>query len=361
MSRPTSLVGQRTRRATHSRRRRFGKDQMHPVCLPHTYAQRHADPECPSTSWPTYLITETSTSPQYYRIGEDRRRDAVDRVTALSSTGTATESGVRPSAAGIRTRPLPVGEVRRSLRRFTANPPTCKPADGCTARSGSAASAAITSATDVSFCPTSPPTIDDLLRTREPPHAAIAVSMVGPVDATQRTRDTRIRRLINRVKGDNDRTDAANGPASTKGQRNPQTPRRVPGHPTTATATSNHQKGRGMTRQPTNSRAHSRGNEQRAGGRLSSTRERVTCVLEQACPRHRDSVLASPAPRSTRSSFTAPRSARKITLPSHPPARAGDRPVVTEPRCSRSAAAHERAVRLNTGSSPRETTVRSAR
>ena len=38
----------------------------------------------PSTCWPSSSITGANVTRGYYRIGEDRRRDAVDKVTALS-------------------------------------------------------------------------------------------------------------------------------------------------------------------------------------------------------------------------------------------------------------------------------------
>jgi hypothetical protein len=51
----------------------------------HTYAQRHADAGVPIDVLADLLDHRNlNVTRRYYRIGEDRRRDAVDRVTALS-------------------------------------------------------------------------------------------------------------------------------------------------------------------------------------------------------------------------------------------------------------------------------------
>jgi hypothetical protein len=81
--------------------------------------------------------------------------------------------------------------------------PTSPPAAG-PARSGSAAPAATTSCTDVSYLPDLTAYLDDLLRTRERLAAAIdGVDDWARADATPAQEEiTRIRRLIGRVQGD---------------------------------------------------------------------------------------------------------------------------------------------------------------
>ena len=92
-----------------------------------------------------------STRPRgYYRVGEARRREAVDKVTAMQlRPARQPDLARRPRPAGLRARPL--RRRRRSPSPTAPAPsrPTCQPA-AAPARSGSAAPAATTSA------PTSP-------------------------------------------------------------------------------------------------------------------------------------------------------------------------------------------------------------
>ena len=62
----------------------FDKNRIFPYAYRHTYAQRHAD-----AGVPVDVLRELMdhlhlvTTQGYYRVGEERRRDAVDRVTAM--------------------------------------------------------------------------------------------------------------------------------------------------------------------------------------------------------------------------------------------------------------------------------------
>jgi hypothetical protein len=61
------------------------KTRIVPYAYRHTYAQRHADAGVPIDVLADLLDHRNlNVTRRYYRIGEDRRRDAVDRVTALS-------------------------------------------------------------------------------------------------------------------------------------------------------------------------------------------------------------------------------------------------------------------------------------
>ena len=64
---------------------RFDPTKIVPYAYRHTYAQRHADAGVPIDVLAELLDHRSYTVTRgYYRIGEDRRRDAVDKVTALS-------------------------------------------------------------------------------------------------------------------------------------------------------------------------------------------------------------------------------------------------------------------------------------
>jgi integrase len=62
----------------------YDKDRVIPYAYRHTYAQRHADAGVP-VDVPAELMDHRSlnVTRRYYRVGEERRRDAVDKVTAM--------------------------------------------------------------------------------------------------------------------------------------------------------------------------------------------------------------------------------------------------------------------------------------
>src|SRR5664279_1668785 len=62
----------------------YDKSKIVPYAYRHTYAQRHADAGVPIDVLATLMDHRSlNTTKHYYRVGEARRRDAVDRVTAL--------------------------------------------------------------------------------------------------------------------------------------------------------------------------------------------------------------------------------------------------------------------------------------
>jgi hypothetical protein len=120
----------------------FDITKIVPYAYRHTYAQRHADAGIPIDVLAELLDHRSySVTRRYYRIGEDRRRDAVDTVTALSfdrhgnriwrdahalmesdrTTATRTGPVWRCGAAGIR----PVRRHGPGARRVTD---ACTPA-----------------------------------------------------------------------------------------------------------------------------------------------------------------------------------------------------------------------------------------
>jgi integrase len=63
----------------------LGPDRVVPYCYRHSYAQRHADAGVPLDLLADLLDQRNlNITRRYYRIGEDRRRGAVERVAALS-------------------------------------------------------------------------------------------------------------------------------------------------------------------------------------------------------------------------------------------------------------------------------------
>ncbi|WP_234329657.1 site-specific integrase [Streptomyces viridochromogenes] len=62
----------------------FDKTRIFPYAYRHCYAQRHADAGVPVDVLKELMDHRLITTTQgYYRVGEERRREAVDRVTAL--------------------------------------------------------------------------------------------------------------------------------------------------------------------------------------------------------------------------------------------------------------------------------------
>ena len=133
----------------------FDKARIVPYAYRHTYAQRHADAGVPIDVLAELLDHRNlNVTRRYYRVGEDRRRAAVDTVTAMSFDRHGNRiwrDAARP--AGLRARPLRRRRGRRPLRALHRTVQRRRPA-AAPARSGSAAPAATTSAPTSPTCPT---------------------------------------------------------------------------------------------------------------------------------------------------------------------------------------------------------------
>jgi hypothetical protein len=146
----------------------------------------------------------------YYRVGEDRRRDAVDKVTAMSFDrhGRHIWRGARALLESEHAR-YAVGEV--AVPYGTCTEPSNVAAGGgaCPVRYRCAGCDHFR--TDISYLPDLTAYLDDLLRTRERLAAAIdGVDEWARADATPAKEEiTRIRRLIGRINGDLARLPAA--------------------------------------------------------------------------------------------------------------------------------------------------------
>jgi integrase len=182
----------------------FNPAKIVPYAYRHTYAQRHADAGVPIDVLAELLDHRNlNVTRCYYRAGEDRRREAVDKVTALSFDRHGNRIW-RDAAALLESAHAryQVGEVAVPCGRCTEPSNVQAGGGACPIRFRCAGCDHFR--TDVSYLPDLTAYLDDLLRTRERLAAAIdGVDEWARADATPAAEEiTRIRRLIGRVKGD---------------------------------------------------------------------------------------------------------------------------------------------------------------
>jgi hypothetical protein len=169
-----------------------------------TAAQRHADAGVPIDVLAELLDHRNlNVTRCYYRVGEDRRREAVDKVTALSFDRHGNriwqDAATLLESAHAR---YQVGEVAVPYGRCTEPSNVQAGGGACPVRFRCAGCDHFR--TDVSCLPDLTAYLDDLLRSRERLAAAInGVDEWARADATPAEEEiTRIRRLISRIKGD---------------------------------------------------------------------------------------------------------------------------------------------------------------
>jgi hypothetical protein len=182
----------------------FDPTNIVPYAYRHTYAQRHADAGVPIDVLAELLDHRSYTVTRgYYRIGEDRRRDAVDTVTALSFDrhGNRIWRDAHALLDSERARHA-IGEV--AVPYGTCTEPTNVKAGGGTCPVRFRRAGCDHFRTNIAFLPDLQAYLDDLLRTRDRLAATIdGVDDWARADATPTEEEiTRIRRLINRIKGD---------------------------------------------------------------------------------------------------------------------------------------------------------------
>lgn len=182
----------------------FDRSKIVPYAYRHTYAQRHADAGVAIDVLSALLDHRTlDVTRRYYRVGEERRRAAVDTVTAFSFDrhGNRIWRDAQALLDSEHAR-YAVGEVAVPYGRC-AEPSNVQAGGGaCPVRFRCAGCDHFR--TDVAFLPDLTAYLDDLLRTRERLAAAVdGVDEWARADATPTEEEiTRIRRLINRIKGD---------------------------------------------------------------------------------------------------------------------------------------------------------------
>ena len=182
----------------------FDKAKIVPYCYRHTYAQRHADAGvAPDVLRDLMNHRNINATLRYYRIGEDRRREAVDKVAALQFDrhGNRIWRDVRALLDAEHAR-YAIGEVAVPYGRCTEPSNVAAGGGACPIRFRCAGCDHFR--TDVSYLPDLTAYLDDLLRTRERLAAAIdGVDDWARADATPAQEEiTRIRRLISRINGD---------------------------------------------------------------------------------------------------------------------------------------------------------------
>jgi hypothetical protein len=142
------------------------------------------------------------TTKQYYHVGEARRREAVDRVAAMQFDRHGNRIWRQAKAL------LDSEHARRAVGEVAVPFGVCAEPSNVTAGGGACpyrfrCAGCDHFRTDVSYLPDLQAYLDDLLRTRERLRAAVDLDAWARAEATPSDEEiTRIRRLINRIKGD---------------------------------------------------------------------------------------------------------------------------------------------------------------
>lgn len=182
----------------------YDKNRIIPYAYRHSYAQRHADSGVPIDVLRDLMDhTDFDVTRGYYRIGEERRREAVDKVTAMQFD----RHGNRVWRDTVTL--LDTEHARYAVGQVAVPYGTCTEPSNVQAGGGACpvrfrCAGCDHFRTDVSYLPDLTAYLDDLLRTRERLAAAISgVDEWARADATPATEEiTRIRRLITKIKGD---------------------------------------------------------------------------------------------------------------------------------------------------------------
>ena len=181
----------------------FDKDRAVPYSYRHTYAQRHADAGVPIDVLAELLDhRDLNVTRGYYRVGEERRRGAVNKVTAMQFDrhGNRIWRDARALLDDEHAR-YAVGSV--AVPYGTCTEPSDVAAGGtdCPVRFRCAGCDHFR--TDVSYLPDLTAYLDDLLRTRERLAAATGIDTWARDQAAPAGQEfTVIRQLISRIKGD---------------------------------------------------------------------------------------------------------------------------------------------------------------
>jgi integrase len=183
----------------------FDKKRIFPYAYRHTYAQRHADAGVGVEVLRELMDhRQLSTTQQYYRVGEERRREAVDRVTTMQFDrhGNRIWREAKTLLDSERVRRA-VGEV--PVPYGGCSEPGNVAAGGCDCPLRFRCIGCGHFSSDVSYLPDLQAYHDDLLRNRERLLATIDADDWAKAEALPSDEEIkRIRRLINRMKGDLD-------------------------------------------------------------------------------------------------------------------------------------------------------------
>jgi integrase len=181
----------------------FNTATLVPYCYRHTYAQRHADAGVPVDVLQKLMDHSSLDAPKrYYRVGEKRRREAVDRLVALQFDrhGNRIWREAKDLLDSEHARRA-VGEVVVPFGVCTE--PTNVKAGGHACPYRFRCVGCDHFRTDASYLPDLQTHLDDLLRNRERLRAAADVDDWARAEAMPSGEEiSRIRRLIGRIKGD---------------------------------------------------------------------------------------------------------------------------------------------------------------
>jgi integrase len=181
----------------------FDKARVVLYAYRHSYAQRHADAGVPIDVLAELLDHRTlNVTRRYYRVGEQRRRAAVDAVTAHSFDrhGNRIWRDAHALLDSEHAR-YTIGEVAVPYGRCTEPSNVQAGGGACPVRFRCAGCDHFR--TDVSHLPELTGYLDDLLRTRERLTTLDGIDEWARAEAAPTTEEiTRIRRLINRIRGD---------------------------------------------------------------------------------------------------------------------------------------------------------------
>ena len=183
----------------------FDKSAVVPYAYRHTYAQRHADAGVPADVLRDLMDHQSmDVTKGYYRVGEQRRRNAVDKVAAMQFDRHGNRAWRQAKAL------LDTEHTRRAIGAVavpfgTCNEPSNVQAGGdhCPIRFRCVGCDHFR--TDVSYLPELQAYLDDLLRNRERLAAMTEADAWAKAEAMPSDEEiTRVRRLIRRVKEDLD-------------------------------------------------------------------------------------------------------------------------------------------------------------
>jgi Phage integrase family len=182
---------------------RFDTSRIVVYCYRHTYAQRHADAGIPVDVLAELLDHRNlNITRRYYRVEETRRREAVDKVTALTFDRHGNRIWQQAAA-------LPEAEhLRHTITEVAVPYGTCTEPSNVQAGGGACpvrfrCAGCDHFRTDASYLPDLAAYLDDLLRTRERLAAIGGVDDWARAAATPAEEEiTHIRRLITRIKND---------------------------------------------------------------------------------------------------------------------------------------------------------------
>ncbi|MGW8557674.1 hypothetical protein [Streptomyces tubercidicus] len=183
----------------------FDKSKIFPYAYRHSFAQRHADRDiAPDVLMDLMDHRELSTTQAYYRVSQERRREAVDRVTALQFDRRGNR--VWRKAQGM----LDSEHVRRAIGEVATAYGICLEPHNVAAGGQSCplrfrCVGCDHFRTDVSYLPDLERYLSDLLRSRDRLMSAFEADDWARSEAVPSEEEIRrVRRLINRVKADLD-------------------------------------------------------------------------------------------------------------------------------------------------------------